>query len=124
MRTHLPRTDGDTRSIVELANQARFVARRREDALDVRGRRLGQNLDRSGTKRGAEGHHALALHEIAHDLVGEADPAGALVEGFEVPDIARHACDVVVLKILTAAGQRVLQCNTCLLQHLRFANTR
>ena len=64
------------------------------------------------------------MHKIAHDLVGEAEPAGALVEGFEVPDVARHARDVVVLEILTDAGQRVLHCNTCLLQYLGFADTR
>ena len=55
--------------------------------------------------------------------MGEAEPAGALVEGFEVPDVARHAYDVVVLEILTDAGQGVLYRDTCLLQHLGFANT-
>src|SRR5712672_2879349 len=67
-RPHLPRTAGNARPIVELANEAWFIARWREDALHVRSRRLGQDLDGSCAKRGPEGHHALALHEIAHDL--------------------------------------------------------
>jgi hypothetical protein len=90
-RPHLPRPAGNARPIVELANEARFVARRREDALHIRCRRYGQDLDGSRTKRGAEGHHALVLHEIANDLIGEAKPANTLVEGFEVADVARHA---------------------------------
>ena len=46
-RPHLPRTAGNARPIVELANEARFVARRREDALHVRRRRLGQNFEKA-----------------------------------------------------------------------------
>jgi hypothetical protein len=80
-------------------------------------------LTEAAQKRGAEGHHALAVHEIAHDLVGEAEPAGALVEGFEVPDAARHARDVVVLEIPADAGQRMPHRDTRLLQHLWFADT-
>ena len=49
----------------------------------------------------------LPLQKVAHDLVRETEPAGALVQGFEVPDIARHARDVVVLGILANAGQRM-----------------
>src|ERR1700750_2327615 len=37
-RPHLPRTAGNARRIVELANEAWLVARRRKDALHVRGR--------------------------------------------------------------------------------------
>ena len=44
-RPHLPRPAGNARLVVELANEARLVARRREDALHVRRRRfLGSTL--------------------------------------------------------------------------------
>jgi peptide/nickel transport system substrate-binding protein len=85
--------------VVEPANKARFVARRRKDALHVRCRRLGQDLDGSCAKRGAEGHHALALHEIAHDLVGKA-------EARDLPP-ARNAATLLIdhLKQIDIAGE-------------------
>jgi hypothetical protein len=92
--------------------------------LHVRRRRLGQNLDGSGAKRGAKGHHALALHKIAQDLVGKAEPAGAFVQGFEVADIAGHARDVMVLEIPADPGQYMPHRDTRLLQHLGLADTR
>ena len=39
--------------------------------------------------------------------VGEAELADAFVEGFEIPDVARHACDVVGLEIPADTGQRM-----------------
>jgi len=74
---------------------------------------------------GASALAGFAISDMVNEKHGgRGEPAGALIEGFEIPDVARHACDVVVLEILADAGQRMLHRDTRLLQHLGPADAR